>query len=85
MDAKDVLSFFMECCSERNENIRYNLASNAVLDWFGRTIRGHKDVEHFLRNEIWPQYEQNFATATTCEPIETRPTHEKTSVILNCI
>lgn len=67
----------MESCSERSGYFQYNLASNAVLDWFGRTIRGNKNIEHFLRYEIWPQYDQNFVSATECGAIETKPTHQQ--------
>lgn len=77
MEAKDVLSHFMEMCHSRNEFLRYNLASNAVLDWFGRTIQGNKCIERFLQCDVWPQYEQNFVAAVACDPIESRPTHEQ--------
>lgn len=77
MDAKDVLKYFVEKCDDRDDHFECNLASNAVLDWFGRTLRGNKAIEHFLRYDVWPQYEQNFATAAPCEPIETKPTHQQ--------
>lgn len=76
MEAKDVLSYFMELCHDRNEHLQYKFASNAVLDWFGRTIEGSKCIERFLQCDVWPQYEQSFVAATTCDPIETRSTHE---------
>lgn len=75
MEANQVLSQFMEMCRERNDFFRYNLASNAVLEWFGRTMRGNEKIEHFLRYDVWPQYDQNFVAASTCAPIETKPTH----------
>lgn len=75
MEAKDVLSCFMELC--RSEYFQYNLASNAVLDWFGRTIQSNKCIEQFFQYDVWPQYEQNFVAAVACEPIETRSTHEQ--------
>lgn len=78
MEAKDVLAHYMETCHNRSGCFRYNLASNAVLDWFGRTIKGNTCVERFLQCDVWPQYEQNFVAAVTCGPIETRTTHEQT-------
>lgn len=77
MEAKEVLSTFVELCQNRSEYFQYNLASNAVLDWFGRTIKGSECIERFLRCDVWPQYEQNFVAAVTCGAIETRPTHEQ--------
>lgn len=76
MEAKDVLSHFMEMCHSREFN-GYSLASNAILDWFGRTIKGNKCIEQFLQCDVWPQYEQNFIAAVACDPIETRTTHEQ--------
>ena len=77
MEAKDVLAHFMEMCHGQNEFFQQSLASNAVLDWFGRTIQGNKCIERFLQCDVWPQYEQNFVAAVTCDSIETRPTHEQ--------
>lgn len=77
MDASRVLSRFMELSNERSDFLHYNLASNAVMDWFGRTLRGSERIDNFLRYDVWPQYDQNFVVATTCEPIETKPTHEQ--------
>lgn len=77
MDSNRALSYFMDLSNDRRDFFRYNLASNAVLEWFGRTIRGNEGIEHFLRYDVWPQYEQNFVTASTCDPIETKTTHEQ--------
>lgn len=78
MDANQVLSHFMELASDRSDFFRYNLASNAVLEWFGRTFRGNENIEHFLRYDVWPQYDQQFLAATVCDPFENKPTHEQT-------
>lgn len=77
MEAKDVLSQYMEMCQDQNEYFQYSLASNAVLDWFGRTIKGNNCIQRFLQCDVWPQYEQNFVAAVPCDSIETRPTHEQ--------
>lgn len=77
MDVKDVLKQFIEKCEERDGRFQCNLASNAILDWFGRTLRGSKAIEQYLRYDVWPQYDQNFVTCTSCEPIESKPTHEQ--------
>lgn len=77
MEAKDVLTNFMESCHSRDVYFKYNLASNAVLDWFGRTIKGEQSIQRFFECDVWPQYEQNFAAAMTCDPIEKRQSHEQ--------
>lgn len=80
MDALEVLSHFMRYSGggEHSDFFPHSLASNAVLDWFGRTIRGRKHIAQFLRQDIWPQYDQRFAAAVVCDPIESKPTHEQT-------
>lgn len=78
MDALEVLACFKRYSTEAREYFQHSLASNAVLDWYGRTIRGRKNIEQFLRQDIWPQYEQKFPAATSCAAIETKPTHEQT-------
>lgn len=76
MDAKDVLKGFIDNCNANY--LHYTLSSNAVLEWFGRTFRGNKKIEQYLRQEIWPQYAQNFSVAVTCEAFEVKPSHMET-------
>lgn len=78
MDSSQALSYFMDLSNDQRDFFRYNLASNAVLEWFGRTIRGNEKIQNFLRHEVWPQYEQSFVSGSVCDPIETKPTHEQT-------
>lgn len=78
MDALNVLSHFLRYSHENGEYFQHSLASNAVLDWFGRTVRGPKNIEQFLRQDIWRQYEQQFSAANACDPIESKTTHEQT-------
>lgn len=73
-----MLKHFIESSNERAQYFQCSLASNAVLDWFGRNFRGNKRIDQYLRYEIWPQYEQNFTSATPCEPIEAKPSHIST-------
>ena len=78
MEPKDVLKSFIDTCDDRGHFLQYNLASNCVLEWFGRTFRGRKKIEQYYRYDVWPQYEHNFTTATICDPIETKATHLQT-------
>lgn len=75
MDPKDVLKYYVDSCNDRADYFQFNLASNAVMDWFGRTLRGNRNIEQYLRCDVWPQYDQNFTAAVVCEPIETKPAH----------
>lgn len=75
METKDILKYFLENSNDRANFLQYCLASNSVLEWFGRTVRGNKKIEQFFRYDILPQYEQNFTTALPCQPFENKPTH----------
>lgn len=78
MEPNDVLKYFIDSCNDRSQYFQCSLASNAVLDWFGRSFRSNKKIEQYLRYEIWPQYEQNFTNAIPCGPIETKSSHSQT-------
>lgn len=78
MDVKDVLKGFVDNCNERANYFQYTLSSNAVLEWFGRTFRGNKKIEQYLRYEIWPQYAQHFSVAVNCAAFEVKPSHLET-------
>lgn len=75
MDTNDILNRFIENCNDQANYLQYCLASNSVLEWFGRTIRGNKQIEQFFRYDILSQYEQNFTTALPSQPFETKPAH----------
>lgn len=75
MDPKDILKLYIDSCNDRSDYFQCNLASNSVLDWFGRTFKGSKKIEQYLRFDVWPQYEQNFTNAAVCDPIENKATH----------
>lgn len=78
MDVKDVLKGFVDHCNERADYFQYKLSSNSVLEWFGRTFRGNKNIEQYLRHEIWPQYAQHFSVAVNCDAFEAKPSHLET-------
>lgn len=50
MEPNDVLKIFLQkCCEQPNEFRDNNYASNAVLEWFGRTIRGSTKIKNYYR------------------------------------
>ena len=70
MNPNDVLKEFLE-----SDDLQYNLASNSVLEWFGRTIKGPKRILNFLKYDIKLEYEPSFHKASECVPFEVKPTH----------
>lgn len=50
------------------------LASNCVMDWFGRTFIGQQKVIHFYQNSN-ASYEHTMADVEASEAFEDRPYH----------
>lgn len=58
----------------RNQQLERILASNCVLDWFGRTLIGQqKIVDFFLRSNS--SYHHSLTNSKPTEAIEERPYH----------
>jgi hypothetical protein len=53
------------------------LASNCVVDWFGRTFVGQHNVIHFYQNSN-ANYEHSVTDVTECDAFEDRPYHKLT-------
>ncbi|KAF7281128.1 hypothetical protein GWI33_005080 [Rhynchophorus ferrugineus] len=49
-----LLDFFTEMVETSKPLMRYYLSDNVVLDWFGQTIKGQKNVATFIRYNINP-------------------------------
>lgn len=74
--AKLAVDVFVEQGVKRREldNI---LASNSVVDWFGRTIKGRQNIVNFFldSNVI---YEHSFSSVETTQAFEDRKSHMTT-------
>lgn len=74
--AKLAVEVFVEQGVKRREldNI---LASNSVVDWFGRTIKGRQNIVNFFldSNVI---YEHSFSSVETTQAFEDRKSHMTT-------
>lgn len=73
-----VLRTFHERCCDRPSETADQFASNAVLEWFGRTIRGQSRIHQFLRYDVHAQYEQSFGRAVQIAAFESKATHLQT-------
>jgi hypothetical protein len=61
----------------RQRELESILASNCVLDWFGRTIAGRAKVVNYYLNSN-NQYEHSMTNAETIDACEERLTHMAT-------
>ncbi|XP_054729973.1 uncharacterized protein LOC129238806 [Anastrepha obliqua] len=82
MDASNVLKEYLELFTADCRQLKLLLAPNAVVDWFGRQVRGPAKIHDYLRFEVGLQYDHaNFDKAEVCAPIEQRPSHWKTKSV----
>lgn len=58
----------------RNRNLDKVLASNCVVDWFGRTFIGQRRITEFYQNSN-STYEHAMTTVISTEAFEERPYH----------
>ncbi|KAH1019404.1 hypothetical protein HUJ04_009229 [Dendroctonus ponderosae] len=73
-DAQKVLDFFTDLMETSKTHLKYYLAEDIVLDWFGQTIRGQKKVASFIKTKVNP-IRHLFKEAKSTSKIGFRDTH----------
>ncbi|XP_058445417.1 uncharacterized protein LOC131426580 [Malaya genurostris] len=81
MASVTVLQQYLELCSGRIDRLGNQLASNAVLDWNGVTIRFSGRIVKFLRQKMYSGLVQHFPEACTVDAFEERQTHISTKIV----
>ncbi|XP_036318236.1 uncharacterized protein LOC118733116 [Rhagoletis pomonella] len=82
MDGSDVLKEYLDLFTADCRQLKLLVAPNAVIDWFGRTVRGPAKIHDYFRFEVATQYDHmDFDKAESCAPIEQRPSHWKTKLL----
>ncbi|XP_075158510.1 uncharacterized protein LOC142231758 [Haematobia irritans] len=82
-EVREVLDKYLELFHQSSSiDIKYHLAPNSVIDWYGRTVRGANKIHDYLRHEVISQYEHvDFSEPEVCSPIETKTSHMRTKII----
>ncbi|XP_055371217.1 uncharacterized protein LOC129605460 [Condylostylus longicornis] len=78
MEPEKVFLDFLNLCTDHAGHLQYQLANNAILEWFGRTIRGKEKIKNFVRYELSQEYEHQFNNWKIVDPFEVRPSHFET-------
>ncbi|XP_067640416.1 uncharacterized protein [Eurosta solidaginis] len=79
MEASNVVKEYLELFTSDCRQLKLLVAPNAVVDWFGRTVRGPSKIHDYFRFDVALHYvHENFDKAEECQPIEQRPSHWKT-------
>lgn len=76
LSPRAIVDQYLELSSHDLSRMVYQLASNAVLEWNGLTVRGGSKIVKFLRQKQHAGQVQSFSGAvTTAQPFEVRDTH----------
>lgn len=73
-EAKRFLQFYETTIDNQKGLFKYHLAENAVLDWFGKTVKGLKNIKEFL-NTSATSCTHHFTNVKVVDKIGFRDTH----------
>lgn len=73
-EARKFGEFYVDLIDNHKDCFRYYLSQNAVLDWFGQTVRGEKNIQSFVKSNI-SNCSHNFKSAIPVQKIGFRDTH----------
>lgn len=51
-EVSKVLDFYINLVENNNSTVRYYLAENVVLDWFGKTVKEVTKVSRFMKDQV---------------------------------
>lgn len=74
-EAKKFGEFFIDLLDQHRESFSFYLADTAILDWFGRTMRGPKDINAHLTGNSRSSFRHYFNTAQPMHNIGFRDCH----------
>lgn len=73
-EAKKFGIFFIDLIENHRDSIICYLAETAVLDWFGHTVKGPRNISRFLRGNVG-SFRNSFSIARPVHNIGFRDTH----------
>lgn len=73
-EAEEFGEFFVDLLENKIEYSRYCLAETTVLDWFGQTVKGEKNIVNFMKKNI-PGCKHIFPNVKPTKSIGFRETH----------
>lgn len=71
---KIIANLYIDLIENHRETFMYYLSENAVLDWFGRTVKGQKNIHIFIKSHI-DNVEHQFSNPRSVSKIGFRETH----------
>lgn len=79
-DPRGALRLYLDLCSSLITRLDEQLASNAILEWKGVTIKGRTRIKKFLLHKLQDGLVQRFTNAKTVAAFEERETHMSTMI-----
>lgn len=69
--AKNFISWYKQMVDNERQNLALYLSDDAILEWFGRTIKSRKKVSSFLKHDMQCS-RHDFVTVQSIEKIQSR-------------
>lgn len=73
-EAKNFLKFYTNMMDNHKSSFKYHLSETAVLDWFGKTVKGSRNIGVFL-NSSTTSCTHHFTNVKPAAKIGFRDTH----------
>ncbi|XP_066147015.1 uncharacterized protein [Euwallacea fornicatus] len=73
-EAQQLLDFYIDLMENSKNLLKYYLSEDIVLDWFGETVKGQKQVTDFIKTNVNPM-KHIFKEAVPASKIGFRDTH----------
>ncbi|XP_060531914.1 uncharacterized protein LOC132705378 [Cylas formicarius] len=73
-EAENLKDFFCDLMENSKQYVKYYFSDDIVLDWFGQTVKGQKNVSAFLKVNVTP-VKHYFSRALPANSIGFRDTH----------
>ncbi|XP_017772524.1 PREDICTED: uncharacterized protein LOC108559688 [Nicrophorus vespilloides] len=73
-EATSFAEFYIDLIENHRDSFSYYLSDNAILDWFGQTVKGEKNIKVFLKNHV-NKIKHIFPNIEPCSKIGYRDTH----------
>jgi len=73
-DAESFLSFYIDLFENHVDTLPYHLSEDALLDWFGQTVRDVKKIGEFLKHNVG-SVKHLFTQPEVCDSVGYRESH----------
>lgn len=70
-----LLDFYIDLLDNSKNLLKYYLSDDAVLDWFGQTVKGQKNISTFIKAKVMP-IKHIFHEAKAVSKIGFRDSHQ---------